>query len=252
MARKSDLADRVVTLARAAKQTGALSTPRHFTEIENLSLVGSTQVCKLTLAARSQDWMLGQVMEALTFLREMPPDKWERPFVIAIPLKDSRGEPHFNWRDSPTRNYKNFEHFYRTELESTFGKWSKLQARWQRVVDGKATAEEIKTEILSEREIGIPGGKAGPGRGNKTADNISRFSHGTSRAYILARLDRDGHTALAARVRAETLSANAAAIVVGYRKEPTPLDLLRKIWKKASKVERQTFRNEIGAFDNGR
>jgi hypothetical protein len=31
------------------------------------------------------------------------------------------------------------------------------------------------------REIGVKGGKAGPGRGKKTGDNITRFKRGTSR-----------------------------------------------------------------------
>jgi hypothetical protein len=40
-----------------------------------------------------------------------------------------------------------------------------------------------------EQEIGK--GKAGPGRGKKTTDNISRLSHGTSAAYLVAKLKRD-------------------------------------------------------------
>jgi hypothetical protein len=72
--------------------------------------------------------------------------------------------------------------------------------------------------VLAERQIGIPDGKAGPGRGHKTADNVSRFKYGNSRAYTLARLDRDGHTELAAKVRSGELSANAAALQTGIRK----------------------------------
>lgn len=74
---------------------------------------------------------------------------------------------------------------------------------------------------LGKREIGVEGGKPGPGRGKKTGDNITRFERGTSRAYILARLDRDGLTDLAAKVRAGELSANAAATQAGWRKKPT-------------------------------
>jgi hypothetical protein len=43
---------------------------------------------------------------------------------------------------------------------------------------------------------------------------------GRGRAYVLARLDRDGHAALAAKVRAGELSANAAAIEAGFCKAP--------------------------------
>src|SRR4029450_3041953 len=61
-------------------------------------------------------------------------------------------------------------------------------------------AEVAKRVGLAYGERGVKGGKAGPGRGKKTANNISRFRHGTDPAYLLARLDRD-HPELAARVR---------------------------------------------------
>jgi hypothetical protein len=81
--------------------------------------------------------------------------------------------------------------------------------------------EAIPFEVaqrLAVREIGIACGKPEPGRGKKTADNVSRFKHGNSLDYILARLDRDGFAELAAKVRAGQLSANAAAIRAGFRK----------------------------------
>lgn len=63
--------------------------------------------------------------------------------------------------------------------------------------------------------------------------------------YTLARLDRD-QPELADRVRAGELSANAAAIEAGFRKQQTPLDRLRAAWRKASNDERQTFLGEVG------
>jgi hypothetical protein len=45
--------------------------------------------------------------------------------------------------------------------------------------------------------------------------------------YILARLDRDGHAGLAAKVRAGTMSANAAAIEAGFRKTSEALSEVR-------------------------
>jgi hypothetical protein len=71
-----------------------------------------------------------------------------------------------------------------------------------------------RAQELGKREIGA--GKAGPGRGHKTGSNAARFVGGAP--YILARLDRDGLTELAAQVRAGTISANAAAIKAGFRK----------------------------------
>jgi hypothetical protein len=86
---------------------------------------------------------------------------------------------------------------------------------------------------LGKREIGVAGGKAGPGRGKKTGGNAARLSRANgSRAYILARLDRDGHAELAAKVRAGTMSANAAAIEAGFRKQRAPLEQIKKLWAK--------------------
>jgi hypothetical protein len=48
---------------------------------------------------------------------------------------------------------------------------------------------------------------------------IARLKSNGSIERTLARLDRDGFTALAAKVRAGELSANAAAIQAGYRKK---------------------------------
>ncbi len=102
-----------------------------------------------------------------------------------------------------------------------------------------------RAKELGQRLIGIPGGKAGPGRGKKTGDNITRLKRGTSHAYTVARLDRD-RPDLAARVHAGELSANAAAIEAGFKKKPTPLDVLSAAWRKASAEERAAFLREIG------
>jgi hypothetical protein len=49
----------------------------------------------------------------------------------------------------------------------------------------------VDAVTLGKREIGVLGGKAGPGRGKKTADNVSRLSHGNAADYTVARLERD-------------------------------------------------------------
>ena len=75
-------------------------------------------------------------------------------------------------------------------------------------------------------------------------NNITSGRRGTSTKYTLARLHRD-RPDLAKKVEAKELSANAAAIEAGFRKKPTPLDEMRRAWKKASKKERNTFLLEI-------
>jgi hypothetical protein len=95
---------------------------------------------------------------------------------------------------------------------------------WLRLNPPKEAISFDTAKRMGAREIGIEGGKAGPGRGHKTDVNGARLSKSPhSRAYILARLARDGHTELAAMVRAKMMSANAAAIKAGFRKKPVRL-----------------------------
>jgi hypothetical protein len=50
----------------------------------------------------------------------------------------------------------------------------------------------------------------------------------------------------AALGRGEYPSARAAGIAAGFVKVPTPLDELRKAWKKATPQQQETFANEFG------
>lgn len=77
------------------------------------------------------------------------------------------------------------------------------------------------------------------------SDNITiKPKRGTDKAYTLERLERE-RPDLYKRVLAKELSANAAAIEAGWRKEKTALERLRIDWRKASAEERQTFLAEI-------
>lgn len=64
--------------------------------------------------------------------------------------------------------------------------------------------------------------------------------YGTDRAYTLRRLAKH-HPKLFEQVTAGELSAHKAAIVAGFRKPPTILALLQRLWEKASPEDRQTF-----------
>ena len=73
----------------------------------------------------------------------------------------------------------------------------------------------LMRQVMPEQpaqEIGK--GKAGPGRGNKTADNVYRF--GNSETYLLRRLKRERQD-LADKVVAGEMSAHAAAVEAGLR-----------------------------------
>lgn len=107
--------------------------------------------------------------------------------------------------------------------------------------------------------LGNHGGDHGHGRDSKgrfqaapksQGDNVTLGERGNSAAYTAARLDRDGHSDLAAKVRAKEISANAAAIEAGFRKprpaDPHPgLTRLRRAWEMATSEERAMFMAEI-------
>jgi hypothetical protein len=60
-----------------------------------------------------------------------------------------------------------------------------------------------------------------------------------NRDYILARLERDFQHELAAKVRAGQMSANAAAIEAGYRKQLSPFEIACRQIPKLSREERR-------------
>jgi len=109
---------------------------------------------------------------------------------------------------------------------------------------GNVPATEAERIIASHKEAGAMGG-----RGNKAPDNVRGF-YGNQATYTLARLKRD-HPALADRVVAGELSANAAAIAAGFRKRTValPLDVagaIRVLRKNFSKAELGEIWEDIG------
>lgn len=67
-------------------------------------------------------------------------------------------------------------------------------------------------------------------------------SYGNSRDAIIARLRRDGRSELADQVDAGTKSARQAAIEAGFKVPESQLTILKRAWKKASEVDRQSFK----------
>lgn len=94
--------------------------------------------------------------------------------------------------------------------------------------------DEAQARVLAKR-----------GRPKKEEEKActTRFKFGTKEHWI-ARLKRDGFADLAARVEGGKLSANAAALQVGYRTK-SPLAILRRAWKMASAADRAAFLAEI-------
>jgi hypothetical protein len=50
---------------------------------------------------------------------------------------------------------------------------------------------QAKAQPLAPAEIGVEGGKPGPGRGHKTLDNVNPLQGGNSQSYLLRRIARD-------------------------------------------------------------
>jgi hypothetical protein len=121
----------------------------------------------------------------------------------------------------------------------------RLAVSWLERNPSKKPISFKKVKKLAEREIGIPGGKPGPGRGNKTGRIPTRFiSRG--RDYDLARLARDCPD-LAERVAAKEISANAAAIEAGFRTKRTPYE--QAVWLVEKKLTPPELRALKGVID---
>lgn len=83
------------------------------------------------------------------------------------------------------------------------------------------TVEKVKAVIHDDNELVVMvrnALKGKPGRPSKTDDNITGLSNGsgTAKSYTLDRLERDAPE-LRERVDAGELSANAAAVLAGFR-----------------------------------
>jgi hypothetical protein len=78
-------------------------------------------------------------------------------------------------------------------------------------------------DVLDQPRLGRHGGDRRSKEfqsGNKSDVTTLKPSEKNTRAHVLRRLDRD-YPDLAARVRAGELTANAAAIELGWRRPPT-------------------------------
>jgi hypothetical protein len=117
--------------------------------------------------------------------------------------------------------------------------WAKLLAI-VREIDGPAAEqlEIIAAAELPERKIGA--GEAGPGRGKKTADQISRLSYGTGSSYLAARLKRD-RPDLAAEVEAGHKKLRTAAREAGIVKPRDQGRQLDKDWAATTPERRAAF-----------
>jgi len=113
-------------------------------------------------------------------------------------------------------------------------------------IDARTLERDIKD--AQERKVGTKGGDRRSEKARADQNyNIMLKKQGTSRAYILGCLERDGHTDLVEKVRGGGLSARKAGQMVGYEflKPISPLDQIRKLVPKLSPKERGTLIREL-------
>jgi hypothetical protein len=78
----------------------------------------------------------------------------------------------------------------------------------------------------------------------KKGDGPKKPQQGTSKAYTLSRLKKNAPE-LFERVKAGELSANAAALQAGFRKQPSPLEIVQKNLPKLTAGERFAIARDI-------
>ncbi len=200
---------------------------------------GAKEIAVLTAVAKEQSFAFKPTMEALEYLETHDAEiDWSAGFMVAYQPEAFAGHVLFDWRKAPTCRYASFRDFYTRELEPVWGEWDQLRATYAKVLSGEISDAEGQRRVLGANGTN----QHSEGFGN-TKPSVSQ--DGSTVGYILARLDRDGHTKLAAEVRAKTISANAAALQVGYRKKPTPLEIIRKQLPKLTNAERQELIHEL-------
>lgn len=86
-------------------------------------------------------------------------------------------------------------------------------------------------------------GKRGGTRAKGQANDRKLARHGNDPNYIKARLTRDGHADLRAKVDAGELSARAAGIKAGFVKPPDPIRVMRRALEKAAPLLPETDQN---------
>jgi hypothetical protein len=111
-------------------------------------------------------------------------------------------------------------------------------------------SEYIRDDALARRLAGAKGKDDGTvSQGTRTDLELVRGSHklkkGNTDEHLLRRLGRKYQDHLAAYERGEYKIVRDAARAAGIKVDPTPLQILRRAWKRASSDERAIFAAEI-------
>jgi hypothetical protein len=107
--------------------------------------------------------------------------------------------------------------------------------------------EKVEALLRDDAEVLAEWREATTGAKHVHADTSNRSIkpvHGTTLSYTLTRLKKD-RLDLFRKVAKGQLSANAAAIQAGFRKQPSVMDQIRRLWAKLTPEERTILFNEF-------
>lgn len=133
---------------------------------------------------------------------------------------------------------------YALVTEKPIRGWGQDPAKVEAVIKDDAEVLAMWREAMTEKRGGDREKPDISNSNNVTNRNRVRSLRGNSRAYAASRLKRQ-RPDLFDEVKEGKMSANAAAVLAGFRKVRTPLQLLRSAWGKANANERKTFLAEI-------
>jgi hypothetical protein len=149
--------------------------------------------------------------------------------------------------------FADFKSYFEARIKRPFTFWFELEKTHRYVTNyapelinqtwGTARAETARRLAQEVAPLAKHGGD------RKHDDRVDQDSNTTLKArgaaYLAARLKRD-HPEIAARLaQGEFKSVRAAAKVAGLVREKSPLDELRRWWRKADAADRAAFRDEI-------
>jgi hypothetical protein len=121
------------------------------------------------------------------------------------------------------------------------------------ISERKAQADAVATREVAREGPGAPEGNrnAAKDNGDKSENHNHCFERGTSATYRIRKLRRDCPEAAQKLERGEFKSVAAAERWARGeephppRKLPSPLDVLRRAWAKASAAQRRAFLKEV-------
>jgi hypothetical protein len=174
------------------------------------------------------------VLKRAEFLSVFHATRWRRDVAEALytSIRDSEAWRLLkNMRQQPFRSFDDF---------CADGNGFRMRREH---IERRLTLAQALAQEDGVPELAFPGGDRT--KADEQASIRSLPSHGTTAAYLVARLKRDAPEYAQRLANREFRSARAAALAAGIIKPVTPLDDLLRVWKRASEEERAAFLREI-------